>query len=34
MALLGVVALPVAPAAAADGSCTEQRTGPVYVQQR
>jgi len=34
MALVVVLALPVTPAAAADGSCTEQRTGPVYVQQR
>ena len=31
-ALVGLVALPVAPAAAAD-SCTEQRTGPVYVKE-
>src|SRR5690242_190455 len=31
-ALVAVVAAPTA--AAADSSCTEQRTGPVYVQQR
>ena len=28
------MAIPVAPAAAADGSCTEQRSGPVYVKER
>ena len=33
-ALVGLVAIPVAPAAAADGSCTEQRSGPVYVKER
>jgi subtilisin family serine protease len=32
--LVGLVAVPVAPAAAADGSCTEQRSGPVYVKER
>ena len=32
--LVGLVAAPVAPAPAADGSCTEQRTGPVYVKER
>ncbi|MEP6650946.1 MAG: S8 family serine peptidase [Lapillicoccus sp.] len=28
------MALPAAPASAADNACTEQRAGPVYVQQR
>ena len=32
--LVGLVAVPVAPAAAADGSCTDQRTGPAYVKER
>jgi subtilisin family serine protease len=32
--LVGLVAVPAAPAAAAGSSCTEQRAAPVYVQQR
>jgi len=34
LTLVGLVAVPVAPAAAADFACTETRAAPVYVAQR